>query len=71
MSRSVGADRLLSTLQQAIEPPARPNPLVLTWRWRYELALLTGIALTLVALVDALGPNWAMLAVTAVTTLLT
>ena len=71
MRRSVGTDRLLSVLHQAIVPPARPTPLVLAWRWRYEMALLAGLPIALVALVEALGPNWAMLVVTAVTTMLT
>jgi hypothetical protein len=43
---------------------------VLTWRWRYEIALLTGLPLTLVALVAAIGPNGAVFIATVVTTVL-
>lgn len=70
MRRSIGAEHLLHALHQAIVPPTRPNLVVLAWRWRYELALLTGLPLTLVALIQTLGPNGTMLAVTAITTLL-
>ena len=31
---------LLGALDRAIRPVRRPNPLVVVWRWRYELALL-------------------------------
>ncbi|MGH3975739.1 MAG: hypothetical protein ACRDS9_20765 [Pseudonocardiaceae bacterium] len=59
-------------LHQAIVPPARPSLALLIWRWRYELILLTGLLLALVALVKALGPNGTMLfAVTAMTIMLT
>ncbi|MCA1601057.1 MAG: hypothetical protein LC776_05245 [Acidobacteria bacterium] len=70
VKRSVGAEHLLRLLHQALVPPTRPNLVVLAWRWRYELALLTGLPLTLVALIQTLGPDGAMLAVIAVTTLL-
>lgn len=58
-------------LHQAIVPPARPNPIALAWRWRYEIALLAGLPLAVVALIEAIGANWAMLIVTVVTTVLT
>ncbi|HEU0086121.1 MAG TPA: hypothetical protein VFQ77_00450 [Pseudonocardiaceae bacterium] len=70
MTRSAGADRLLGLLHQAVVPPARPNPLVLAWRWRYETALLVGLPLALVALVKALEPTWAVLVATLVTAVL-
>ncbi|MCA1702580.1 MAG: hypothetical protein LC808_04655 [Actinobacteria bacterium] len=50
--------------------PSRPNPITLSWRWRYEIALLTGLPLTLVALVQATGPNGAVLMATVVPTVL-
>lgn len=61
MKRGVSAEYLLGTLHQAIMPPARPNPVLMVWRWRYELTLLAGLSLTLVALVEFLGPNGTML----------
>jgi hypothetical protein len=68
VKRSIGAEHLLGTLHQAIVPPARPSWPLLAWRWRYELALLAGLFLTLVALVGALGVNGAMLLGAAVVT---
>lgn len=37
--------RLLDELNRATMPVAPPNPLVVLWRWRYELALLIAIPL--------------------------
>ncbi|MCA1603037.1 MAG: hypothetical protein LC776_15850 [Acidobacteria bacterium] len=62
--------RLLSTLHQTIVFRSRPNPIILVWRWRYEIALLTGLPLTLAALVEAIGPNGAVLTATVLTTVL-
>jgi hypothetical protein len=56
-----GAEHLLGTLYQAIVRAARPSPVLLAWRWRYELALLAGLSLTLLALVTSFGWNGAML----------
>lgn len=64
MRREIDADRLLNMLHQAIVPPTRPNPLVVAWRWRYEMTLLVGLPLTLVGLVHVLTPDLAMLVVT-------
>lgn len=58
-------------LHQAIVPPARPNPIALAWRWRYEITLLAGLPLALGALLAATGPDWTMLIVAVVTTGLT
>src|SRR6266849_951053 len=33
----------LAGLQAAVGPVARPSPLVLAWRWRYELILAAGM----------------------------
>jgi hypothetical protein len=68
--RSGGAEHLLDMLHRAIVPPVRPNPVVLVWRWRYELVLLAGLALILIVLVKTLGPNGAVVVVTVMTTLL-
>jgi hypothetical protein len=72
MKRSVGTEQLLGMLHQAIIPPARPHLVLLAWRWRYELALLTGLLLIIVVLIKAFGPHGTMLfAVTTVTIVLT
>ncbi len=34
---------LLGALDRAIRPVRRPNPLVLAYRWRYEIALLVAV----------------------------
>lgn len=70
MRREAGAHRTLHMLHQTIIPPARPNLIALAWRWRYEIALLIGLPLALLALIAAIGPNWVVLLVTAVTTVL-
>ena len=72
MKRSADSEQLLGMLHQAIIPPARPSLVLLAWRWRYEMAMLAGLLLTVVALVETLGLNGTILfAVTAVTIMLT
>src|SRR5215207_1107975 len=44
------ANRMIATLHRALVPPRRPNPVVVVWRWRYELTAFAGIALAVVAL---------------------
>jgi len=39
--------RMTTDLRRALVTVAPPNPLVATWRWRYEIALLTGLAAVL------------------------
>jgi len=34
---------------------ARPNPLVIAWRWRYEIALTAGLSITLVTAITSFG----------------
>ncbi len=36
--------RMTMDLRRALITAARPNPLVAAWRWRYEIALLAGLA---------------------------
>ncbi len=36
--------RMTTDLRRALITAARPNPLVAAWRWRYEIALLAGLA---------------------------
>lgn len=47
---------LLDELNRATTPIARPNPLVVLWRWRYELGLVVLAPLTVYYLAAALGP---------------
>jgi hypothetical protein len=68
--RDVGADRLLGMLHQAVVPPVRSNLVVQAWRWRYEIALLAGLPLALVALVKAIGPDRTILLAATVTPVL-
>lgn len=43
---------------QATVPPRRPNPLVVAWRWRYEAALVAGIAAAAARGATTIGPLW-------------
>ncbi|MGH3940536.1 MAG: hypothetical protein ACRDTG_18240 [Pseudonocardiaceae bacterium] len=70
MRRDSGAKEVLTMLQRGLTPSARPNPLSLAWRCRYEIGLLVGLPLATAALIGAVGANWAMLILTAVTTVL-
>jgi hypothetical protein len=58
--------RLLAELQQNLRPVARPNPLVLLWRWRYELALLTGFPVAITILITQLSPLWSLAVIAAI-----
>jgi hypothetical protein len=52
---------LLSRMQAALTPVTRPNVLVILWRWRYELGLLTGLPTAFVLLARAIGAGWTVL----------
>jgi hypothetical protein len=58
---------VLAELGQGLRLVARPNPLVLLWRWRYEAAIIAGIPAGIIFVVTRLSPAWsvASLAVTA------
>src|ERR1700753_1992813 len=43
---------VLSSLENALNAVARPNPVVLAWRWRYELGLLVGLGFGSFAIVQ-------------------
>jgi len=43
-------DQLVSTLQRVLVPPVRPNPLVVMWRWRYELIAICTAVLVVIGL---------------------
>lgn len=50
--------RLLSELQQSLRPVARPNMLILLWRWRYEVAFLVGIPVAIIILITQVNWLW-------------
>lgn len=54
---------MLGTLRRALVPPARPNPLVILWRWRYEVGLLVGTPVAVTGLVDGAGTAVALVTV--------
>lgn len=58
-------EQLLDDLGQALVRVTRPNPLVVSWRWRYELILLAVVPLGLAALSRVLGVWGATAAVAA------
>jgi len=60
-SRRLAEGRLLAGLERGITTVARPNPLVIGWRWRYELALLAGLPAGVIALASADGWRWALI----------
>ncbi len=49
---------VLSSLESALSTVARPNPIVIAWRWRYELGLLLGLGFGSFAIYQALGAAW-------------
>ena len=49
---------VLSSLESALSSVARPNPIVVGWRWRYELGLLAGLGFGSFAIAQALGVVW-------------
>jgi hypothetical protein len=52
-----GSPQGLPELARSLTRVARPNPLVMAWRWRYELALAAGLPAALLYLARAVG--WA------------
>jgi hypothetical protein len=64
-SRRSSEARLRAGLATILTPEPRINLPLLLWRWRYELALLTGIAAAVTALVWALGAEWGLIAASA------
>jgi hypothetical protein len=49
---------VLSSLENALNAVARPNPVTFAWRWRYELGLVIGLGFGSFAIVQALGAAW-------------
>jgi hypothetical protein len=52
---------------RALSSVKRPNPLVIAWRWRYELALALGLAGSTFGIIQAYGVIWLVAALMAVT----
>ena len=47
--------RMTTDLRRALVTVAPPNPLVAAWRWRYEIALLAGLAAVLAIGITSVG----------------
>ncbi|MEU7739407.1 hypothetical protein [Nonomuraea sp. NPDC049158] len=59
--------RFLDELNRATTPISRPNPLVVLWRWRYEVATVICLPLLAYLIVTSFGPiSLAAMAVPAV-----
>lgn len=56
--RPANGRQALAELQAAVGSVARPNPLVLAWRWRYELILTAAIASGGIALARTPAAIW-------------
>jgi hypothetical protein len=59
-SRRLGEARILAALERGLTSVTPPNLLVFTWRWRYEMALLIGLPVGVVALIRADGWRWTL-----------
>src|SRR5271166_1007924 len=58
---------VLASVEMAMRSVSRPNPFVVGWRWRYELALTIVLAAVTFGIVQALGALWLVVAVVAST----
>ena len=57
--------RMTTDLRRALVTVARPNPLIATWRWRWEIVLLAGLAVILAIGITSVGA-WPTIAVVTV-----
>ncbi len=55
-----GQAPLLAEIGRAFSTVARPNLVVILWRWRYESMLLVGVPVGMIALVSGLGWFWSL-----------
>jgi hypothetical protein len=62
--------RLLDDLQQNLTPVARPNLLVVVWRWRYEAALLAGLPAAIIILITRISWVWSLIGFSMIATTL-
>lgn len=51
---------VLDELGQSLRPVARPNPIVLVWRWRYEIALVAGVPPGIIVLMTRVSLVWSV-----------
>jgi hypothetical protein len=51
---------VLTELAQDLRPVARPNPIVLAWRWRYEIALVAGVPAGIIVLMTRVSLVWSV-----------
>ena len=58
---------VMASVEKALSSVTRPNPLVVGWRWRYELALMLALAAVTFVIVQTLGAIWLAVIVTAAT----
>ena len=61
-----GDNRVPTDLRRLITV-ATPNPLVIAWRWRYEIALVAGLSASLAAAIISFGALPTIVAVTVIT----
>jgi len=59
--------RLTTDLRRALTTVAAPNPLVATWRWRYEIAVVAAVTASLTVAIISIGV-WPALGVVTVVT---
>ena len=56
----------MAGLELAVSTVARPNPLVIAWRWRYEIGLGIFMAAAVIGLRSAVGLWWGLTTIAAV-----
>lgn len=62
LRRPQSARQARAALHFALSAVARPNPLVVLWRWRYEIAGFAGVTLLALASAARIGPAWTLVA---------
>jgi len=60
LSRRQNTRHVRASMELALGYAARPNPLVILWRWRYELGFLLFLAIALLALASTIGWWWGL-----------
>jgi len=57
-----GTRQARASLEYALSTVARPNPLVLAWRWRYEIGGVVAMTFAVLATTSAIGLIWTITA---------
>ncbi len=60
--RMRGTRQARASLEYALSTVARPNPLVLAWRWRYEIGGVVAMTFAVLATTSAIGLIWTITA---------